>query len=76
VTVADRDALVRLLGAVPEDHPLTAVVHAAGALDDDVLLSATPERFDRVAGDAARNQRLTPLRDDRVATPSTVRENR
>nr|WP_325051318.1 SDR family NAD(P)-dependent oxidoreductase [Streptomyces corynorhini] len=46
--VADREALASLLGRVPAEHPLTAVVHAAGALDDTVLTSLTPERVDTV----------------------------
>ncbi|MFJ9775172.1 SDR family NAD(P)-dependent oxidoreductase [Kitasatospora sp. NPDC101157] len=37
VDVADRAALAALLGAVPAEHPLTLVVHAAGALADGVL---------------------------------------
>ncbi|WP_424217642.1 type I polyketide synthase (plasmid) [Streptomyces sp. BI20] len=45
---ADRDALARALDTVPAEHPLTAVVHLAGILDDGVLDSLTPERFARV----------------------------
>ncbi|MGW2331446.1 SDR family NAD(P)-dependent oxidoreductase [Streptomyces sp. NPDC001700] len=46
--VTDRAALARLLAAVPDAHPLTGVVHAAGALDDGVIESQTPERLERV----------------------------
>jgi acyl carrier protein len=48
--VGDREALAALVGSVAPDHPLTAVVHAAGALDDGVIASLTPERIDRVLG--------------------------
>ncbi|SPE55989.1 Erythronolide synthase, modules 1 and 2 [Streptomyces netropsis] len=46
--VADRAALRELLAGVPEAHPLTGVVHAAGVLDDGVFAALTPDRLDRV----------------------------
>ncbi|MEU8774109.1 type I polyketide synthase [Streptomyces sp. NPDC048606] len=46
--VADRRALADVLAAVPEDAPLTGVVHTAGVTDDGVVTGLTPERIDRV----------------------------
>jgi acyl transferase domain-containing protein/acyl carrier protein len=56
--VTDRDALARLLAAIPQEYPLTGVVHAAGVLDDCVVTSLTQERLDAVLRpkvEAARN---------------------
>jgi acyl transferase domain-containing protein/NADPH:quinone reductase-like Zn-dependent oxidoreductase/NAD(P)-dependent dehydrogenase (short-subunit alcohol dehydrogenase family)/acyl carrier protein len=46
--VADREQLSKLLGSIPEEHPLTAVFHTAGVLDDGVIESLTAKQVDRV----------------------------
>ncbi|WP_442800066.1 SDR family NAD(P)-dependent oxidoreductase [Nocardia sp. NBC_01730] len=46
--VADRTALRALLDSVPSDQPLTAVIHAAGTLDDATIRTLTTEQLDRV----------------------------
>ncbi|MFI8263625.1 SDR family NAD(P)-dependent oxidoreductase [Streptomyces sp. NPDC085665] len=43
-----REALAALLAAVPAEHPLTGVVHAAGAADNGLVQSLTDERLDAV----------------------------
>nr|WP_308437002.1 SDR family NAD(P)-dependent oxidoreductase [Streptomyces finlayi] len=45
---ADRDALAAVLADIPEAHPLTAVVHAAAAVDDGVLDDLTQDRLTAV----------------------------
>ncbi|WP_199551433.1 type I polyketide synthase [Streptomyces sp. N35] len=61
--VADRDAVARLLASVPGRHPLTAVVHAAGALADGTLETLTPHSIDQAlaakAGGALHLHELT-----------------
>ncbi|OIJ85014.1 hypothetical protein BIV25_45125 [Streptomyces sp. MUSC 14] len=46
--VTDRKALTGLLAGIPADRPLRAVVHTAGALDNGVVSSLTPERLSAV----------------------------
>ncbi len=45
---ADRDALARVVGEIPAERPLTAVIHAAGVREDGVITSLDPERLHRV----------------------------
>ncbi|MFE9065435.1 type I polyketide synthase [Streptomyces violaceusniger] len=46
--VADRASVESLLAGIGSERPLSAVVHAAGVLDDGVVESLTPERVDKV----------------------------
>ncbi|MGA5423608.1 SDR family NAD(P)-dependent oxidoreductase [Streptomyces lavendulocolor] len=61
--VADAGQLAGLLEQVPEDRPLSGVVHTAGVLDDGLVTALTAERVDAVLRpklDAAWNlHRLT-----------------
>lgn len=55
--VGDRAALAQLLEAIDPEHPLTGVVHAAGALDNAMVQSLDAARVDgvmRPKADAAR----------------------
>ncbi|WP_242432745.1 SDR family NAD(P)-dependent oxidoreductase [Streptomyces sp. Root1310] len=68
--VTDPDAVAELIAKVPEEHPLTAVVHTAGVLDDGVIETLTRDRLDvvlRAKTDAAvhlhRATRDLPLVD-------------
>jgi acyl transferase domain-containing protein/NADPH:quinone reductase-like Zn-dependent oxidoreductase/acyl carrier protein len=44
--VSDREALAELIGSL--EHPLTAVVHAAGIVDDSTIEMLTPAQIERV----------------------------
>jgi len=46
--VAERGELAALLGSIAPEHPLGAVIHAAGVLDDGVIETLTPEQVERV----------------------------
>ncbi|BBC29263.1 Polyketide synthase [Streptomyces graminofaciens] len=46
--VSDRAALAQVIDAVPEDLPLTVVVHTAAVLDDSPIDALRPEQIDRV----------------------------
>ncbi len=46
--VADREAVRELLAGVGGDHPLTAVIHAAGVLNDAVFTAQTPDHLEAV----------------------------
>ncbi|WP_416565362.1 type I polyketide synthase [Nocardia testacea] len=46
--VSDRTAVRDLLAAIPAERPLTAVIHAAGTLDDATVTTLTAERTDHV----------------------------
>ncbi|MFQ6399064.1 SDR family NAD(P)-dependent oxidoreductase, partial [Nocardia sp. KC 131] len=56
--LADPAATRALLDSIPSEQPLTAVIHAAGALDDATIRTLTAEQLDRVLApkvDAAWN---------------------
>ncbi|MGW2707354.1 beta-ketoacyl synthase N-terminal-like domain-containing protein, partial [Streptomyces sp. NPDC001340] len=42
---ADRDALAEVLAGISAEHPLTAVIHTAGILDDATIESLTQDRL-------------------------------
>ncbi|WP_421109829.1 SDR family NAD(P)-dependent oxidoreductase, partial [Streptomyces sp. NEAU-S77] len=46
--VADATAVAELVAGVDPAHPMTGVIHAAGALDDAMLTAQSPERLARV----------------------------
>ncbi len=56
--------LEELLASVPTEHPLGAVIHSAGALDDGTIESLGAEQLERVFAPKA-DARLAPARADR-----------
>ncbi|UGT60380.1 type I polyketide synthase [Nocardia asteroides] len=46
--IADRDSLARLLAAIPRQHPLSAVFHVAGVLDDGAIESLDRDQVEKV----------------------------
>ncbi|WP_405709591.1 SDR family NAD(P)-dependent oxidoreductase [Streptomyces sp. NBC_00046] len=65
--VGDPDQLAQLIADIPAEHPLTAVIHTAGRLDDATLPNLTPDHLDTVLSpkaDAAHHlHRLTRHHD-------------
>ncbi|WP_210743546.1 type I polyketide synthase [Nocardia cerradoensis] len=45
--VTDRDAVRQLLDSIPAEHPLGAIVHAAGVADNGLVDTLTPAQIDR-----------------------------
>ncbi|MGW6741581.1 SDR family NAD(P)-dependent oxidoreductase [Streptomyces sp. NPDC055025] len=45
---ADREALAKALAGIPAEHPLTAVVHTAGVLDDSLITSMSAQQAAKV----------------------------
>ena len=41
---ADKNALAKVFDSVPAEHPLTAVLHTSGALDDAIVSALTPDQ--------------------------------
>ncbi|NEB80175.1 SDR family NAD(P)-dependent oxidoreductase, partial [Streptomyces sp. SID14478] len=52
--VTSRESVAALLAAVEPEHPLTAVIHCAGVLDDGVVEALTEDRVDAVLAPKVR----------------------
>ena len=66
--VSDRGQVEDLLAGIPDEHPLTAVVHAAGVLDDGVIDALSPDRSSGCW--LPRSMRLASARADTGDGPS------
>ena len=69
---AERDSLQGLLAEIPVEHPLTALIHAAGVLDDAVFAAQTPRHLDSVLRPKVRRGE-EPARPHRVRGPLGLR---
>jgi pimaricinolide synthase PimS1 len=45
---SDREALAAVLASIPDERPLTAVIHTAGVMEDGTVPSLAPDQIDRV----------------------------
>ncbi|WP_234353017.1 type I polyketide synthase [Streptomyces sp. NRRL B-1140] len=52
--VTSRDSVAGLIASVPAAHPLTAVIHCAGVLDDGVVQALTEDRVNAVLAPKVR----------------------
>ncbi|MEV0558618.1 type I polyketide synthase [Streptomyces sp. NPDC050597] len=52
--VTNRESVAELIAAVPDEHPLTAVIHCAAVLDDGVVEALTEDRVDTVLAPKVR----------------------
>ncbi|MCC5480762.1 SDR family NAD(P)-dependent oxidoreductase [Streptomyces sp. JA03] len=52
--VTSRESVAELIAGVPSEHPLTAVIHCAGVLDDGVVEALTEDRVDSVLAPKVR----------------------
>ncbi|MFC5813382.1 SDR family NAD(P)-dependent oxidoreductase, partial [Streptomyces heilongjiangensis] len=69
---ADRTALDELLASIPADRPLTAVLHAAGVLDDAPLTAMDPDRYATVLSAKLRAAAHLDDATRDLATPLTA----
>ncbi|WP_328407813.1 type I polyketide synthase [Nocardia sp. NBC_00403] len=64
--VGDRASVAAVLDSIGTEHPLTAVIHSAGVLDDATIATLTAQQFDRV---------LTPKVDGALHLDELTREH-
>lgn len=55
--VSDRTQVANLIAAIPGEHPLTAVIHAAGVVEDATIEAMTPAQIEQVFAAKASSAR-------------------